>query len=109
MATLTSDHKHEMALHTQVTIATDVAVYFCDPRSRGNAARTKIQTTCSANTFPTAMISRTTRSGSSTRSRDNSIRDHEKCSAEKHRPLCCQQLLHRPVESARIILRKICS
>ena len=33
MATLTWDRGHEMAHHTQFTIATDVAVYFCDPRS----------------------------------------------------------------------------
>jgi len=33
MATLTWDRGHEMAHHAQFTVATDVAVYFCDPRS----------------------------------------------------------------------------
>lgn len=30
---LTSDRGHEMAHHKAFTVATDVAVYFCDPRS----------------------------------------------------------------------------
>ena len=33
MATLTWDRGHEMAHHQQFTVATDVAVYFCDPHS----------------------------------------------------------------------------
>lgn len=33
MATLTWDRGHEMAGHARFTVATDVAVYFCDPRS----------------------------------------------------------------------------
>ncbi len=33
MTSLTWDRGHEMAAHKQLTIATDVQVYFCDPRS----------------------------------------------------------------------------
>ncbi|HYW49575.1 MAG TPA: IS30 family transposase [Gemmatimonadaceae bacterium] len=33
MATLTWDRGHEMAQHARFTVATDVTVYFCDPRS----------------------------------------------------------------------------
>ena len=32
-----------MAKHKEFTVATDVQVYFCDPRVLGNAARTKIR------------------------------------------------------------------
>lgn len=43
MATLTWDRGMEMAAHKQFTIATDVAVYFCDPKSpwqRGTSENT---------------------------------------------------------------------
>jgi len=41
---LTWDRGLEMPKHKSFTVATDVKVYFCDPQSPGNAARTKTQT-----------------------------------------------------------------
>ena len=43
MATLTWDRGPEMAAHKSFTVATDVCVYFCDPRSpwqRGTSENT---------------------------------------------------------------------
>ena len=43
MSTLTWDRGSEMAQHKRFTVATDVSVYFCDPRSpwqRGTKANT---------------------------------------------------------------------
>ena len=43
MATLTWDRGPEMAAHKSFTVATDVSVYFCDPRSpwqRGTSENT---------------------------------------------------------------------
>jgi IS30 family transposase len=44
MATLTWDRGPEMAAHKKFTVATDVSVYFCDPkRAPGSAARARTQ------------------------------------------------------------------
>jgi hypothetical protein len=43
-----------MAEHKTFTVATDVKVYFCDPQSPGNAARTKTPICCYDNTSPEA-------------------------------------------------------
>ena len=41
---LIGDRGLEMAKHKDFTVATDVKVYFCDPRVPGNVARTKTPT-----------------------------------------------------------------
>ena len=43
-----------MARHKQFAIATDMAVYFCDPHSPGSAAPTRTPTACCASTSPRA-------------------------------------------------------
>jgi len=69
MASLTWDRGLEMAHHRR-SVATDVAVYFCDlqsPWQRGTNENTK--TCCCGNTSRRARISRPSPSRSSTRSR----------------------------------------
>jgi len=41
---LTCDRGLEMAQHEALTVAAGVKVYFCDPQSPGNGARTKTKT-----------------------------------------------------------------
>ena len=43
---LTWDRGKEMADHRRFTLATDIKVYFCDPRVLGNAVSTRIRTDC---------------------------------------------------------------
>jgi len=47
---LTWDQGAEMAHHTQLRLASGLAVYFCDPHSPGSAPPTSTPTGCSANT-----------------------------------------------------------
>ena len=49
-ARLTWDRGMELADHKRFTVATDVAVYFCDPQRRGSAARTRTRTAFCAST-----------------------------------------------------------
>jgi len=50
--TITWDQGKEMAYHADVTIATGIPVYFCDPHKPGSAGRTRTPTGCSASTCP---------------------------------------------------------
>jgi hypothetical protein len=53
MATLTWDRGPEMAAHKKFTVATDVSVYFCDPkRAPGSEERARTQTGSSGSTCP---------------------------------------------------------
>ena len=49
---LTWDRGSEMAAHRRFTLATDVAVYFCDPRNPWHRAQTRTPTACCASTSP---------------------------------------------------------
>ena len=91
MALLTWDRGTELACHRKFTVATDVSVYFCDPKSPlsadcsaiacratlGSAAATKTPTVCYANTSRTARTYPFTPKTTLIRSPSGSIRGHE--------------------------------
>ena len=51
---LTWDQGAELALHKRIGASLDMAVYFCDPHSRGSAAPTRTPTGSCASTSPKA-------------------------------------------------------
>jgi transposase, IS30 family len=51
---LTWDHGKEMAAHARFSVATDVPVYFCDPRSPWQRGSNQTPTDCYASTSPNA-------------------------------------------------------
>jgi IS30 family transposase len=53
---LTWDRGKELADHQRLALATEVDVYFCDPRSPWQRGSTKTPTDCCANTFRVAPI-----------------------------------------------------
>lgn len=64
---LTWDRGMELARHRAFTVATDVAVYFCDPQSLGSAAATKTPMGCCASTSQRVPIYRATANPNSMR------------------------------------------
>lgn len=56
--TLTWDRGKELADHPRLTMATNVEVYFCDPRSPGSAVQTKIPTVCCDSIYRVEQICR---------------------------------------------------
>ena len=90
---LTWDRGKEMAQHKRFTLATDVAVYFCDPQSRGSAAPTRTPTACFGSTSRRAPTSACTRRNGWTRSRGSLMDDRARRSGSKHQPSDLKRVL----------------
>ena len=71
MSSLTWDRGTELAHHTRLTVATDVAVYFYDPVARGSAGATRTPTACCANASPRGPIYQGITKPTSMQSRSN--------------------------------------
>jgi hypothetical protein len=101
-ASLTWDRGMELAEHKRFTVATDVAVYFCDPRSPGSGAPTRTPTACSASTSPSKPISRSSPRSTSTPSPRGSTPGHARPLSTRPLLLGSRRSLHRPIERAGI-------
>jgi hypothetical protein len=112
---LTWDQNKEMARHKSFTVATDLQVYFCDPRSpwqRGSSENTNALLRQNFPEKPTSPMSRRT---NSTPSPCGSISDPEKPWTSKRRPIgyrrCCDGRLNVLAHSGRLAgeLSEICA
>ena len=66
---LTWDQGTELAQHRQITLATQMAIYFCDPHSRGSAEQIRTPMVCCASISPRAPTYPSTRPSGCWRSR----------------------------------------
>ena len=97
-ASLTWDRGVELAAHRRFSIATDVAVYFCDPAAPGSGAPTRTPTGCCASTSRSGPTSRSTARPTSTPWRLASTPGPARRWSTRRRRLCWPQSLRRPLE-----------
>ena len=98
MASLTWDRGMELAHHARLTVATEVAVHFRDPRSPWQRGSPRTPTACCANTSPTGPTCQPTARPTSTRWHSNSTPGPERHSASRRQALSSPKPLRRPVE-----------
>ena len=95
---LTSDHGKEMHAHKRFTVATNVQVYFCDPRSPWQRGSNENTTAWFASTSQEEPTSRASPRPISTRLPCNSINVRERPWASKPQPInykrCCTDRLN---------------
>ena len=98
---LTWNRGKELADYQRLTLATEVEVYFCDPRSPLAApAQTKTPTDCCANIFHAGLICPCIAKPNSARSQGSSMKGPERPCSIKPQQTSSRNVLQRPVEPA---------
>src|ERR1700746_3479804 len=97
---LTWDRGKELADHQRLTLATEVEVYYCDPRCHGSAGQAKTPIDCCASIFRAVPICPCIARPSSVRSQGNSMKGRERPCSIRPQLRSSQNVLRRSVEPA---------